>query len=82
MLCPLPKTNKKNGRKEEKKNNHKVHKIPFIYIYIHFNNKVTLAINEQRKGDKESLTYDTSTSLVKTGVHGALKHTVCVNRGY
>lgn len=49
---------------------------------IYFNNKVTLATNEQRKGNK-NLTHDTGTNL------GQNKHTqsfktyiVCVNRGY
>lgn len=52
-----------------------------IYTYT-FNNKVTLAANEQRKGDKENLTHDTSTNFDQKCIHEALKHIVCVNRGY
>lgn len=74
----LSKTNKKLKEKKRKTTTKYIR----FHICIYFNNKVTLAVNEQRKGDKESLTHDTPTSLVKTGIHEALKHIVCVNRGY
>lgn len=49
MLSPLPKTNKKLKKKKEKNNT----KHTRFHICIYFNNKVTLAVNEQRKGDRE-----------------------------
>lgn len=78
MFFSLPKTNKKLKEKKRKTTTNYTR----FHIGIYFNNKLTLAVNEQRKGDKESLTHDTPTSLVKTGIHEALKCIVCVNRGY
>lgn len=75
MLSRLCRT--KNWRRRKHKKQLPPSTQDSIYTYT-FNNKVTLAANEQRKGDKENLTHDTSTNFDQKGIHEALKHILSV----